>query len=160
MLTIFKSVAAHRLSRAVCTCLAAGFVLLGSAGTALADHGHGRVIARGRIVVGNSCGPVVAHRHSPRVLIHRHGDDCGCDSCFAKREYQRGVNRGEAAGTNAGYRDGFNAQAFCDAPIDELCDNSRAYRDGYLAAFKNAYRHAFERGRFDRARAYRPHRGC
>jgi hypothetical protein len=131
--------------------LVVGMVALGSGATALADHGFGRaVVVQRPVVIRDACRPVVVHQP---VVVHRHGDTCGCDACGWKREYQRGFNRGEAAGANAGFRDGINGKNFCDAPIDELRDNSAAYRDGYLAAFKPTYGHAFQRGRHEAQRS-------
>jgi hypothetical protein len=146
-----KSIILRRGGRALSLSLVAGMVVLGSAGTALADHTCVRsVIVQRPVVFRDACRPVIVHKP---VVVHQHGDTCGCDACGPKREYQRGLNRGEAAGSNAGYRDGINGRAFCDAPIDELRDNSEPYRQGYLAAFKPTYRRAFEHGRRDAAQS-------
>ena len=157
MFRTLQSVVARRLSRACSLSLVAGFAMLAMAAPASAGHGYGRAVIVQRPAVVQSCRPVavqrpvVVHRPVHQVVVHSHGDACACDACGWQREYKRGFNRGEAAGSNSGYRDGINGKNFCDAPIDELRDNTRAYRDGYLASFKPTYRAAFERGRRDAA---------
>lgn len=126
------------------------------ASPALAEPGNGRWSGGGYVVVngGNrgSCAPAPAYR--PRVMIH--GDACGCDACCVKREYARGFNRGEAAGSNQGFRDGVNGRPFCAELRDDLRCESRAYQDGYMKSFGNAYRCAFEQGRSERNRVCKP----
>lgn len=101
-----------------------------------------------------ACSPVsVRHHHSPVVV---HGASCSCHSCHSSHEYARGFNRGEAAGTNAGYRDGLSGRQYCPEVRDDLRCVSKAYRDGYLASFSSAYRCAYERGTAERARVCRP----
>lgn len=157
----------HRLMNAKLLGAVAALSVSGTALTANAAPGHTSVFVSGSVIVGDRCAPppcrpvivsrpVVVQRpvvvERPVVIqrpVYRY-DDC------AQREYDRGFNRGEARGSNVGYREGFNGERFCDTPRDELCDNTRAYRDGYLAAFGKAYHCAFEAGRSDHARACKP----
>jgi hypothetical protein len=143
-------------AKLLCAC-AAAIAVGGATFAASAAPGHSNVIVSGSVHVGHRdrCGPPVYC--NPRVVVHAHGANCSCSSCFAKHEYERGFNRGEAFGANAGYRDGLAGNRFCADSRDELCDNSRFYRDGYFAAFGKAYRIAYERGRADRARASHCH---
>lgn len=85
-----------------------------------------------------------------------HGDNCGCGDCVARREYARGVSRGEAAGGNQGFRDGMNGKIFCADVRDDLRCESRPFVDGYVASFGTSYRYAFDQGRFQLSRACRP----
>jgi hypothetical protein len=151
---MFKRFSSRVCSGALCAIAALG--ALGAASTAHAAPGHdddrGRFVLSGNVHVGSSCGPSVG----PARVIVQHGDSCGCDTCSLEREYKRGYVRGETRGNSAGYREGLIGARFCDTPRDELRDDSRAYRDGYFAAFSKTYRRAYEQGRLERSRSCRP----
>ncbi len=119
------------------------------------DRGRSKLVIKANVQHRSvSCSPVpVRHQHSHVVV---HSSSCRCNSCFASHDYARGFNRGEAAGTNAGYRDGLSGMRYCPEIRDDLRCVSKAYRDGYLASFSNAYRCAYERGAAERVRACRP----
>ena len=85
-----------------------------------------------------------------------HGDGCGCSDCFTKREYARGFSRGEAAGSNQGFRDGISGKIYCADVRDDLRCESRPFVDGYMASFGKSYRFAFDRGRIECSRACKP----
>lgn len=146
----------HRLSRSFLVACAAATCVLAASAPAIASPGHDhcreRIVVRGNVQFG---GPsrAPAPRYSRYVA---HGDACGCFDCCAKRDFARGLNRGEAAGANQGFRDGINGKAFCADVRDDLCRESQAFRDGYIKAFGDSYRCAYERGRMERSRACAP----
>lgn len=150
----------HRFRGTFAACLASVIMLAGATG-AHAGSGPGqrgvRVVVNGGAYQngGRTVNPTTVVQCRPQAIVH--GDNCGCDACCVQREYARGFSRGEAAGTNQGFRDGISGKPACAELRDDLCDNSRAYREGYAAAFGKAYRCAFEQGRAERSRAcHRP----
>lgn len=148
----------HHIRRLTIAACIASLAFLAFSTTASASPDRGRVIISGGVHVdnddhGRGYGPGYG-RGYPRQVVH--GDRCGCGDCCAKRDYARGVSRGEAAGSNQGFRDGINCKPFCADVRDDLRCESRAFIDGYGAAFGNSYRCAFEQGRAQRAAACKP----
>jgi hypothetical protein len=124
------------------------------------------------IVILAAAGPAQAgHRaRDPRALIsighsRPQAGNLGCRSTceprrsFAAVEFERGFEKGQSAGFSAGFRDGVNGRCYCDTPNTLACGVSRAYLDGYIDAFGDAYAAGFEQGKRERCCA-RPRFGC